>query len=102
MVDHAMVCRRGGFIIQRHNELRDLEADLLNTVCHDVQVEPVLQEITGEVLTRGTNPAPDARLDVHARGFWDRQGSAFFRRKGFSPKRKVLQRSHHSADLSQT
>ena len=73
-----MACRRGGFIIQRHNELRDLEADLLNTVCHDVQVEPVLQEVTGEVLTRGTNPALDARLDVHARGFWDRQGSAFF------------------------
>ena len=47
-VDHAMVCRRGGFIIQRHNELRDFEADLLNTVCHDVQVEPVLQEITGK------------------------------------------------------
>ena len=55
-----MVCRRGGFIIQRHNKLCDLEADLLNTVCHDAQVEPVLQEITGEVLTRGTNPAPDA------------------------------------------
>ena len=50
-VDQAMVCRRGGFIIQTHNELRDLEADLLNTVCHDVQVEP------------------DARLDVHARGY---------------------------------
>ena len=77
-VDHAMMCRRGGFIIQRHNELRDLEDDLLNIVCHDVQVEPVRQEITGEVLTRGTNPALDARLDVHARGFWDRQGSAFF------------------------
>ena len=27
---NAMICRRGGFIIQRHNELRDLEADLLN------------------------------------------------------------------------
>ena len=73
-----MVCRRGGFIIQRHNKLRDLEADMLNIVCHDVQVHPVLQEITGEVLTRGTNQAPDARFDVHARGFWDRQGSAFF------------------------
>lgn len=80
-----MVCRRGGFIIQSHNELRDLEADLLNTVCHDVQVEPVLQEITGEVLTRATNPAPDARLDVHARGFWDRQGSAFFDVRVFHP-----------------
>ena len=77
-VDHAMLCGREGFIIQRHNKLRDLEADMLNIVCHDVQVEPVLQEITGEVLTRGTNQAPDARLDVHARAFWDWQGSAFF------------------------
>ena len=25
-IDHAMICRRGGFIIQRHNEFRDLEA----------------------------------------------------------------------------
>ena len=50
--------------MQMHNELRDLEADMLNIVCHDVQVEPVLQEITGEVLPRGTNQAPDARLDV--------------------------------------
>ena len=28
-VDHAMICRRGGFVIQRHNELRDLEAEML-------------------------------------------------------------------------
>ena len=77
-VNYAMVCRRGGFIIQRQNELRDLEADMLNIVCHYVQVEPFLQEITEEVLTRGTNQAPGARLDVHACGFWDRQGSTFF------------------------
>ena len=77
-VDHAMVCRRGGFIIQRHNELRDLEAEMLKMVCNDVEVEPVFQEITGEVLTRGTNKAPDARMDIQARGFWERQKSAFF------------------------
>ena len=47
-VDHAMICKRGGFIIQRHNQLRDLEAQMLDLVCHDVEVEPVLQEITGE------------------------------------------------------
>ena len=41
-------------------------------------MEPILQEITGEVLPRGSNKAPDARLDIHARGFWERQGSAFF------------------------
>ena len=77
-VDHAMICKRGGFIIQRHNELRDLEAELLNTVCNDVETEPVLQDITGEQLRRGTNKAPEARLDIHARGFWERQRSAFF------------------------
>ena len=30
-VDHAMVCHRGGFIIQRHNEPRALEAAMLAT-----------------------------------------------------------------------
>ena len=73
-----MIFKRGGFIIQRHNELRDLEAQMLNLVCHDVEVEPVLQEITGESLARGSNTAPDARLDIHARGFWFRQGPTFF------------------------
>ena len=41
-------------------------------------MESVLQEITGVMLPRGVNKAPDARLDIHARGFWDRQSSAFF------------------------
>ena len=77
-VDHAMVFQRGGFIIQRHNELRDLEAEMLRMVCNDVEVEPVLQEVTGETLNHGANKAPDARLDIHARGFWERQRSAFF------------------------
>ena len=77
-VDHAMVCQRGGFIIQRHNELRDLEAEMLRMVCNDVEVEPVLQEVTGETLNHGANKAPDARLDIHARGFWERRRSAFF------------------------
>ena len=47
-------------------------------ICYDVQVEPALQPITGEELARGTNQAPDARLDVHCRGFWERQRAAFF------------------------
>ena len=63
---------------QRHNEIRDLQAELLDMVCYDVQVEPALQPITGEDLARGTNQAPDARLDVHCRGFWERQRDAFF------------------------
>ena len=51
---------------------------LNNKVCYDVEVEPVLQVLTGETLERGANTAPDARLDIHASGVWERQRSAFF------------------------
>ena len=76
-VKHAMICRRGGFIIQCHNELRDLQADMLSMVCNDVEIEAVPQELTGESLPSGANRASYARLDIHARGFWERQRSAF-------------------------
>ena len=77
-VDHAMICKRGGFIIQSHNKLHDLEVDLLDLVCNDVETKPVLQEITGETLNSGANLACNACLDIHARGFWERQKSTFF------------------------
>ena len=67
--DYAMICIRGGYIIQRHNEIRALEAEILQVVCTNVEMEPVLQDVTGEVMPRGTNKAPDARLDIRARGF---------------------------------
>ena len=62
-VDHGMICKGGVFVIRRHNELRDHEADLLSMVFNDVEVEPVLQDITEEQLMRGSNRAQDARLD---------------------------------------
>ena len=65
-------------MIQCHNELRDLQAEMLRMVCNGVETEPVLQDITGEELNRGAKTASDARLDIVARGFWERQRSAFF------------------------
>ena len=41
-IDHALICRLGGYTIMRHNEVRNIEADLLKEVCHDVLVEPAL------------------------------------------------------------
>ena len=73
-----MICQHGGLVIQRHNEIRDLEAEVLEMVCHDVEIEPCLQPIAGEELNRGANKAWHARLDVHCRGFWERQRAAFF------------------------
>ena len=51
---------------------------MLRIVCNDVEVELVLQEVTEETLNYGANKAPDPRLDIHARGFWERQRSTFF------------------------
>ena len=76
---------RGGYITQRHNEIRDLEAEILQAVCTVVEMEPVLQEVTGEVLPRGANKVPDARLDIRARGFRAREQSAFFDVRVFHP-----------------
>ena len=45
-----MICRRGGIVIQLRNELRDVKAEMLNMLCNGVEIEPVMQEITGESL----------------------------------------------------
>ena len=73
-----MICKLGDFITQRHNEQRDLEAEFLSMVCSDVEIEPVLPVISGEHLNRGSDKAQDAKLDIHASGFWERHQSAFF------------------------
>ena len=39
---------KGEFPTIRHNEIRDVTANLLTEVCHEVQVEPGLQPISGE------------------------------------------------------
>ena len=47
-VPHALSCKRGGFVTLRHNELRNITADLLREVCVDVKIEPMLAEMEGE------------------------------------------------------
>ena len=43
--------------MQPHNELCDLEAEMVMMVRNDVEVEPVLQEVTGGTLNRSANKA---------------------------------------------
>ena len=54
-------------------------------VCNDAEIEPILQDISGEQLGRGSNRAPDARLNIHERGFCESQRSGFFDVKVFHP-----------------
>ena len=68
-IDHALSCKLGGYVNMRHNRIRDLEAELMREVCHDVKVEPELLPLDSEV-DRAGNVAEKARLDVSGIGVW--------------------------------
>ena len=86
-VQHALSCPKGGFPTMRHNEVRDLTAHLMATVCHDICIEPTLQPVTGEHLSGASAIRDDgARLDIAASGFWGgRHERAFFDVRIFNP-----------------
>ena len=47
-MNHALNCKRSGFVILRHNKIRDFEANLLQRLYNDVEIEPCLQPVEGE------------------------------------------------------
>ena len=70
-----------------YNEIRDIAAQLMSDVCHNIGIEPPLQHITSETMSyRTANVEEGARLDIKAQGFWgnDRQCS-FFDVRVFNP-----------------
>ena len=75
-ITHALTCATGGFNIQRHNDVRDYLAHLLNQECADVSIEPHLVQVT-EDETTSTNREDAARLDIAARDFWRPSQRAF-------------------------
>ena len=65
-------CSVGDFPGMRHNEIRDLTANLLWEVAHDVCVEPALEPLSGEMFPfRSTNIEDHARVDVAARWWYE-------------------------------
>ena len=88
-VDHAMNCTKGGFIHRRHDRIRDLVAEMVDDVAYDVSIEPPLQPLTGETLPHSANKEDEARLDIAARGFWQRGEMAFFDVRVFNPFAKT-------------
>ena len=69
-VDHILNCKQGGFVIMRHNEIRDLEAELLGDICKDVRIEPELLPVGNVSLPPGANIADKARLDTASLGLF--------------------------------
>ena len=68
-IDHALSCKRGGYVIKRHDRVRDLEAELMREVCTDVRIEPHLLPLANPNRVSG-NKAENARLDVAGNGLW--------------------------------
>lgn len=98
-VEHALSCACGGLPSIRHNELRDITAELLTEVCHNVGTEPALQSLSQEQLKHRTaNREDGARLDVVAESFWGRDRQrAFFDVRVFNP----IAQSHRNTPLAQ-
>ena len=62
----------------------------MDDVCHNVQIEPKLQSLDGEILSSNSNTTDDdARLDIKANGLWgSRFNHTFFDKKSFNPHAK--------------
>lgn len=75
-INHALNCKRGGFVIMRHNNIRDFEANLLQKICNDVEREPSLQPLEGEAI-HGLE-GDEARPDIRARSVWRNAQNAYF------------------------
>ena len=86
-VQHVLSCPKGGYPSIRHNEIRDLTANLLTETCHGVAIEPTLQSVSSEQLNGATtNSQVGARLVIVANGFWgDTFERAFFDVRVFNP-----------------
>ena len=68
-VNHTLTCTLGGYVIMRHNKIRDLEASILKDICKDVKVEPQLLPIENNTIA-SSNTKQKPRLDVSAVGIW--------------------------------
>ena len=85
-LDHSQICKVGGLIHMRHDGPKKLFARVAREVFHDVEVEPVLTELTGEVMDlKSANTKPDARADVRIKSFYTEKQNAFFDFRGFYP-----------------
>jgi hypothetical protein len=80
--EHAMACRKGGLIIQRHNDLVNTWGQMCGQALtpSTVSDEPLIQQ-SRDMPVAGTNqtiPSPELRGDLAVHGFWTKGQTAIF------------------------
>ena len=81
--DHTLTCTKGGYVMMRHNGIRDLEGELMREVCKDVKIEPELQPVGVREMSGITTDK--ARTDVSGVGVWGTHERTFLDIKVFHP-----------------
>ena len=77
--NHALPCKKGGFVAQRHDTIRDLLTSHISKLCRNVETEPLLQPLDNKVFNlQSTVTSREERLDMKAGGFWTPRVTAFF------------------------
>ena len=80
-LDHSQICRCGGLVNERHDDVKKLFALECRRVFSDVGLEPMLAPLEGEEATfryKTANRKDDARSDVRVRNFFTKKRNAFF------------------------
>ena len=96
--EHALSCLKGGFVVGRHNEIRDFTASILTEVCNDVSIEPTLQPVPEkDSFPSSANVTDGARMDIAVNGFWgDRYEKCYLDVRIFNPHAT----SNRSSDIN--
>ena len=101
-VCHALSCKRGGFVAQRHDGVRNLLTSLIGKVCTNVEVEPQLQPLDNERFnlrravtsfgSRGDTTFFDVRVThVNSKSTQGKATSTIFKEQKEEKKRKYQQ-----------
>ena len=71
-LEHALDCKKGGLVIQRHNEVRDALGDIAAKAYREVTKEPIIREADD------TQSITALVADLRIRGVWQPQAEALF------------------------
>ena len=95
-IAHSLHCPKGGYTHLRPSEIRDCFGELLDQVCHDVEIEPKLLPFQGESFASNSVTKDDeAQLDIKANALWGVTIPPYLlRRQGLQSACQIMSKKH--------